>query len=166
VGNQLHDLFCCSLELTFNTLQDQATFKPRFSDRSPYLVTYDRSLSPRGATTFIRRDVAMAPPSLPTEIVARILDSLCEQDFNNTAPPYCTLFACVLVSKAFLPLAERRLYRHLEVKIRFSPPQQKNTTTDSLYLESALIRRRELGAATRTIKMVAEDPWEVPRGDR
>lgn len=167
MGNQLHDLFCCSLGLTFNTLPDQATrAKPRFSDRSLHLVTYDRSLSPRGATTFVRRDVAMAPPSLPTEIVARILDSLCEQDSNNPAPPYRTLFACVLVSKAFQPLAERRLYRHLEVKIRFRPPKQKHTTTDSFYLETALIRRRELGAATRTIKMVAEEPWEVPRDDR
>lgn len=58
----------------------------------------------------------------------------------------------------------RRLYRHLEVKIRFRPPKRRCTTTNSFYLETALMLNRKLGAATRTIRMVV-DEWEEQARD-
>ncbi|ORY89709.1 hypothetical protein BCR35DRAFT_157076 [Leucosporidium creatinivorum] len=106
----------------------------------------------------------MAPPSLSDDVVACILAALSEKvEDSYIEPPYGTLLACTLVSKAWHPLAIHQLYAHLEVELCLHIAVEP--LSDSLSLERTLLMRPALGAHTRTLRMKAK-PSSTEPADR
>lgn len=95
----------------------------------------------------------MAPPSLPTEILAHILELMCEPiDYDQHTPvPYSDLLNCTRTSKDLGLLAAQQLYHRLEIKVGLD--ERGSASSRSTALENALLRYQRLGTATRSVEI-------------
>lgn len=111
-------------------------------------------------------------PKLPPEIIARILEAMCEptEPWLDQPPPfgpptpYRALRRCALVSGTFYSVATPILHRHLRIGLRYGR-DCSHIVTDCTSLEDKLLMHTNLGNAVLTIKLFDDRGREGARAD-